>query len=179
MISAVTSVLTNFIGISWIMEPLQRETNLGIGKLPLLPLFLFRMLAWVIIVALLKSSATAVFVMNVSFNFSILYGKTNQLFETAMLSIVFPVTKFPTAEMSEETEIKVLFWLTMSGNVLLMTSMLVMYILYWIDGINPWCSTDNVLVPEEMLPQICFLMLTLFFLSTFNTIVFRALKKDR
>ena len=53
------------------------------------------MLAWVVVVASLKSSATAVFVMNVTFNFSILYGKTNQLFETAMLSIVFPVTKFP------------------------------------------------------------------------------------
>ena len=179
MISTVTSVLTNFISISWIMEPFQRETNCWIGKLPLLPLFLFRMLAWVIIVASLKSSATAVFVMNVTFNFSIIYGKTDQLFETAMLSVVFPVTKYPSAEISESTEKRVSFWLTMSGNILLMTSMVAIYILYWMDAMNPWCTTDNVVAHEEMLSHICFLMLTLFFTSTFTTIVFKTANRDR
>ena len=96
-----------------------------------------------------------------------------------MLSVVFPVTKFPSAEMSESTEKRVSFWLTLSGNILLMTSMFAIYILYWMDAMNPWCITDNVVAPEEMLSHICFLMLTLFFTSTFTTIVFKTANRDR
>ena len=150
-----------------------------VGKLPLLSLYLYRMLAWVVIVASLKSFASSVLIVIATVNIGILYGKTDELFETAMLSIVFPANKFPTKETSEHLASKVFFCLSFTGNVLLMVTLVAIFIIYWTDTMNPWCSADNVLVSENMLGHICQLIMVLFFTSTFTTIVLKVAKKDR
>ena len=167
------------LSLSWIMEPFQKQTSPLVGKLQLLPLFLFRMLAWVVIVVSLKSLASAVLFISVMVNFAILYGKSDQLFETAMLSILFPALKFPALEMSEQNKEKAFFWLSMTGNVVLMMSMAAILSLYLSDVMNPWCLTDQILVPEEMLAHICLLMVILFIASTFPISLAKYVEKPR
>ena len=175
----MASLASMVLSLSWTMEPLQRQTNRWIGKLPLLPLFLFRMLSWVVIAVALKSFGTAVLIVLAAINFGILHGKTDQLFESAMLSMLFPAVKFPTSKMPNHFTEKAFFWLTIAGNAVLMATMVAVYILYLKDVMNPWCLADHILVPEEMLAHICFSMLILFFTSTFPIFITKLVEKDR
>ena len=168
---------SNIANIVWITEPIQKQVNAMVGKMTILPLFMFRMLSWVVIVASLKSFASAVLIIIATVNFGILYGSTDQLFETAALSIIFPAFKFPTSELSEPVTLKLFFRLAFAGNVLLMVSLSAIYSLYLVDLMNPWCSFEHILVPEEMLNNLGLLILTLFFTSTIPAITFKLLKR--
>ena len=150
-----------------------------VGKLQILPLFLYRMLSWVVILASLKSFASAILIIMATINFGILFGSTNQLLETAALSIIFPAFKFPSSELPEPVTMNLFFRLAFAGNVLLMASLLAIYILYLVDVMNPWCSFEHILVPEEMLNNLGLVMLTLFFTSTIPAITFKLLKRKR
>ena len=179
IISTITSVTANIMNISWIMKPFQKHVKTWVVKLSVIPMFLFRMISWVVIVASLKSFASPVLIIMATVNMGILFGKSDQLFETAMLSIVFPAFKFPTTETPNHVALKVFFLLSIIGNVNLMASLVTVYFLNWTSVMNPWCSLDHVLVPEEMLTHVCLLMLTLFCSSTLTTIVLKVVKKPR
>ena len=179
IISTTTSVASNVVSIVWITEPIQKQVNAMVGKMTILPLFMFRMLSWVVIVASLKSFASAVLIIIATINFGILYGSTDQLFETAALSIIFPAFKFPSSDLAEALAMKLFCRLVFAGNVLLMVSLLAIYSLYLADVMNPWCSFEHILVPEEMLNNLGLVMLTLFFTSTIPAITFKLLKRKR
>ena len=179
IISTIASLLSNVTSIVWITEPIQKQMIGWVGKLQILPLFLYRMLSWVVILASLKSFASAILIIMATINFGILFGSTNQLLETAALSIIFPAFKFPSSELPEPVTMNLFFRLAFAGNVLLMASLLAIYILYLVDVMNPWCSFEHILVPEEMLNSLGFLMMALFFTSTIPAIVFQLVKKQR
>ena len=179
IISTIASLLSNVTSIVWITEPIQKQMIGWVGKLQILPLFLYRMLSWVVILASLKSFASAILIIMATINFGILFGSTNQLLETAALSIIFPAFKFPSSELPEPVTMNLFFRLAFAGNVLLMASLLAIYIVYWADLMNPWCSIEHLLVPEEIFDTLGFIILILFFTSTMPAILLPVMKRQR
>ena len=184
IISTVLAAISILISTRWIMEPIQVQTNKWIGSLPLLPLFLFRMLSWVIIITSLKSYALVVILIFEMMNYIILRNtlqkeQRNQIYELMVFSAVFPIYKYPMTESCEDGGMRVFFWLLVSGNVMLMASISIIFSLYWTDLLNPWCSSDQLLVPEEMSTHIFFLAASLFAAATLPVILINSIESKR
>jgi hypothetical protein len=61
IVSSVFSVIAIFVGSGWTVNSIQKETNLYVANLVFIPLFSYRMFAWMSIITLLHSFSLAVF----------------------------------------------------------------------------------------------------------------------
>ena len=98
IVSSILSIAGMITGALWITEPLENVTNGFAGKLAFLPLFFYRMLAWLTIITFLHSFSfivlSGLLILN---SVVLLLSQTNKLtvepIMQSMLSLVLPVTK--------------------------------------------------------------------------------------
>ncbi len=53
IVSSIFSVVSILFGSRWIVRPIKEQTNKYVAQLAFLPLFMYRMIAWLIIVSTL------------------------------------------------------------------------------------------------------------------------------
>jgi hypothetical protein len=86
----------------------------------------------------------------------------------SFLSLVIPVTNFPSGKLENKASLRLLFWLVVIGNIYLMSVLILIYSLYNFNLYNPWCteSINKLLVPEVLMDNIHFLVVALFASAT-------------
>lgn len=97
--STFYSVIGIFVGSLWTTEPIARETNSFVGKFTYLPIFLFRMLAWQIIIIMLVFFSIYIIACMLCVNWAVFFFSQEKLkLEPvcyACLSLVLPIHKLP------------------------------------------------------------------------------------
>jgi hypothetical protein len=185
IISCIVSVIGIFNGASWIVKPVAKETHGLVARLTFLPLFLFRMSSWLIIIIMLHSFSMFVLVGHVFFTLAVLFlAQRNLLVDPTnqtLLSMVFPVNKLPSSELKPEDAFRILFWLLVIGNVYFATVLGVIFVLYRFDFYNPWCSKSfsKLMIPEEVMTSFLCLTFTAFVSATLPFVVVYAIKQLR
>jgi hypothetical protein len=234
IVVSIISVVSIIQASPWTVKPIQEETNAIVAFLVFLPLFFYRMVAWMIIITLLHSFSLPVFAGLVLINMCIFYfaqepiddkpaveqqhedgsyeedppevesvekiqlkveeGETGQSkvqptkmgqFEVeplahSFLSIIFPVSLMPTSELNTNS-LKLLFWLVLIGNLTLFAVLTILFALYSYDKYNPWCSdvSNNLLLPESLMNNINFLLMSLLSFATLPVMVCFVVKRLR
>jgi len=142
--TTILSAIGILFGGLWIVQPIIDETNWWIGKLAFLPIFFYRMLAWQIIIITLESFSLLVCVVFLSINCLVLYLVQKKLtlepINSSCLAIVFPMYKLPSVNIEAKVSLKILFWLVLCGNFLLLSVYILIVLLHYFDLYNPWCS---------------------------------------
>jgi hypothetical protein len=234
IVVSIISVATIIQASPWTVKPIQEETNSIVAILVFLPLFFYRMVAWMIIITLLHSFSLPVFAGFALINISIFYfaqepiddkpavedqhedgsfemgppevesvekiqlkvkeGETGQSkvqptkmgqFEVeplahSFLSIIFPVSLMPTSKL-DNNSLKLLFLLVLIGNLTLFGVLTILFALYSYDIYNPWCSdvSGNLLLPESLMNNIHFLLMSLLSFATLPVMVCFVVKRLR
>jgi hypothetical protein len=184
----VTSIFSTFgilIGLYWTVKPVQEETNSLVGFLFLIPLFLFRMTSWMIIIAILDSFSLAVFagIVLVNLVIYILAQKPIRVepLTHSFLSLILPVPFLPSSKIENKDVLKLLFLLILIGNLTLIGVLALLFFLYNSDKYNPWCSNVNnkLQIPETMMDHSEYFILALFASATIPLAVCFFLKNLR
>jgi len=234
IVSSIFSIIAILLGSRWTVKSIQEETNALVAILVFIPLFFYRMVAWMIIITLLHSFSLPVFAGFVLINISIFYfaqepiddqpavehqdedgsfemgppevesvekiqlkvkeGETGQSkvqptkmgqFEVeplahSFLSIIFPVSLMPTSKLNNNS-LKLLFLLVVIGNLALFAVLAILFALYSYDKYNPWCSdvSNNLLLPERLMNNINFLLMSLLSFATLPVMVCFVVKRLR
>jgi len=234
IVVSIISVATIIQESPWTVKPIKEETNSIVAILVFVPLFFYRMVAWMIIITLLHSFSLPVFAGFVLINISIFYfaqepiddqpavehqdedgsfemgppevesvekiqlkvkeGETGQSkvqptkmgqFEVeplahSFLSIIFPVSLMPTSKL-DNNSLKLLFLLVLIGNLTLFGVLTILFALYSYDIYNPWCSdvSGNLLLPESLMNNINFLLMSLLSFATLPVMVCFVVKRLR
>ncbi len=181
IVSTAFALFNILYSINWTMAPIEKQTNKLIAMIAFIPLFLFRMMSWLLIIINLESFAIICIAFIAATNFLTLAVVQEELIveplEQTLLSLVFPVFKFPTVDLDDGTSLRILFWLSLSGNIGFSAIIAVLYIFYYLEINNPWCGTVKLLIPEEMfLHLLCligllsvFSLLPIIMIRVFNT----------
>jgi hypothetical protein len=144
IVSACLSATGILFGGLWIVQPIADHTHWLTGKLAFVPLFFYRMTAWIIILFTLESFSFVPFVTLISANFLVIWGLQEKLvlepLSSSCLSIVFPMFKLPSQDLDSEMSMKIFFWLIIGGNSLLLLVNIFIYLLYHYGAYNPWCN---------------------------------------
>jgi hypothetical protein len=182
----VTSLVSTFgilIGSCRTVKPVQEETNGLVGFLILIPLFLFRMTSWMIIIAILHSFSLAVFAGIVLLNIVIFILAQKPIrvepLTHSFLSLILPVPFLPSSKIENKDGLKLLFWLILIGNLTLIGVLALLFFLYNSDKYNPWCSNvnNNLQIPETMMDHSQYFILALFASATIPLVVCFLLQK--
>ncbi len=143
IVSSVFSVVAILFESSWTVNPIREETNAGIAMLVFIPLFFYRMVAWMVIITLLHSFSLVVFVGFALINIAIFFFLQDKIeiepLVHSFLSIIFPVSCLPTSDLNKNKSFKLLFWLVLIGNLALFGALTTLCLLYNYDVYNPWC----------------------------------------
>lgn len=181
IVTSLASVFGILIGSSWIFKPVQDETNRLVAYLVLIPLFLFRMASWIIIIATLHSFSIAVFAGLALLNLIIFMLAQNPLqvepLIHSILSLILPVPFLPLSKIGNKDGLKLLFWLVLMGNLSLIGVLALLFVLYNLDVYNPWCSNINKLqIPEALMNHSQYFVLVLFASATIPLVVFFSIR---
>jgi hypothetical protein len=192
IVSSIISVVTILFGSRWTVRPIQEETNAFVAYIVFLPLFIFRMLSWLAIITILHSFSLIAFTALAFINILIFVLAQDQLvvepLSHSLLSLIFPVSFFPSTRLSNKNGLKLLFWLTLIGNLTLLTVIASLFALYDVDLYNPWCSANNnnnndnnnkLLIPEQLMNSFHYPVIALFALATIPVGVSFAIKSIR
>jgi len=128
IVSSTCSIFGLLFGSLWIYEPVSSETNKLIGFLTFLPIFLFRLLGWQIIILTTVELSCVLIVAIIFINASILYSvQSHKLaiepLHSAALSMVLPMYKLPSTQIDQADSIKTLSLLVIFGNLLIVLSL--------------------------------------------------------
>ena len=184
IVSTCLSVIGVFIGALWIVEPIEKETNIIIGKLTFIPLFVYRMFIWLIILTVLQSFSIIAFISFVAINWlTLLFAQENldiEPFSHSLLSVIFPFSKLPSYQTSSDILMKNLFWMVFVGNSGLVVFHIIIYCLYYFNLYNPWKSKCNPLLLQEVVFQNINPLVVLIFISaTLPSIITHCLQVKR
>jgi hypothetical protein len=183
IVSSIFSVVAILFASRWTVKSIQEETNALVAILVFIPLFFYRMVAWMIIITLLHTFSIAVFGGFVLINilvFVFLQDSTeNGKFEAeplahSFLSIIFPVSLLPTSNFKNtNNSLKLLFWLVLIGNLTLFGVLTILFLLYTYDVYNPWCSdvSNKLLLPESLMSNIHYLIMSIMLFATIPAFV--------
>jgi hypothetical protein len=122
------------------------------------------MLLWLVLIIILEQFSIGLFAAMVTMNIFLIYFLQEELvvdpISYALLSVIFPVCKLPSASLEHEPALKLLFSLVLAGNIFLMSAFSVVYSLYYFDVYNPWCREDlsKLLFPEDWFSRSFFLV---------------------
>ncbi len=99
IVSSIFSIAGILVGALWVTEPLQNITNGTIAKLTFVPLFFYRLLAWLMIITFFHSFSFFALAGLVVLNTLVLfilenYKLTVELFFRSILSLAIPVTRY-------------------------------------------------------------------------------------
>jgi hypothetical protein len=188
IVSSIFSVIAILFGSRWTVNSIQEETNALVAILVFIPLFFYRMVAWMIIITFLHTFSLAVFGGFVLINilvFVFLQDSTeNGKFEAeplahSFLSIIFPVSLLPTSNFKNTyNSFKLLFWLVLIGNLTLFGVLTLLFFLYTYGVYNPWSSefSNKLLLPESLMNNIHYLLMSLLAFATVPVNVCFAIK---
>ena len=172
IVSSMVSGLSILFGSFWIVRPIQEETNGLIAFLVLLPIFMFRMSAWLIIIAIFHSFSLVAFALLTFLNLIVFLLAqitiTIDPLAHTFLSLILPVPFLPSSKVNTENGLKLLFFLGLIGNLALIGFLALIFSLYNFDIYNPWCSNvDNKLqLPEILMNHSQYVALSLFASAT-------------
>jgi hypothetical protein len=183
IVSSIFSVIAILFGSRWTVNSIQEETNALVAILVFIPLFFYRMVAWMIIITLLHTFSIAVFGGFVFINILVFVFLQDTIengqFEAeplahSFLSIIFPVSTLPTSKFkNSNNSLKLLFLLVLIGNLTLLGVLTVLFLLYKYNVYNPWCSevSNRMLLPESLVNNIYYLLMSIFSLATVPVMV--------
>jgi hypothetical protein len=175
VISSVFSVVAILFGSRWSVKPIQEETNAFVATLVFIPLFFYRMVAWMMIITLLHTFSLAVFAGFFLINILIFVFLQNPIevepLAHSFLSIIFPVSLLPSSNF--KNSFKLLCWLVCIGNLALLGLLLILIVLYHYDVYNPWCSesSNKLILPESLMNNMHTLLMSLWSVATLPVIV--------
>jgi hypothetical protein len=175
IVSSVVSVVAILFGSRWSVKPIQEETNAVVAILVFIPLFFYRMFAWMMIITLLHTFSLAVFVGFFLINILIFVFLQNPIeiepLPHSFMSIIFPVSLLPSSNF--KNSFKFLFWLVLIGNLALFGVLITLFVLYHYDVYNPWCSeaSNKLILSESLMNNIHYLMMSLWSVATIPVIV--------
>jgi hypothetical protein len=184
IVSSIFSIIAILFGSRWTVKSIQEVTNAYVAILVFIPLFFYRMVAWMIIITLLHTFSLAVFggfvLMNILVFVFLQDTTENGKFEAeplahSFLSIIFPVSLLPTSTFkTANNSLKLLSWLVLIGNLTLFGVLTILFVLYNYDIYNPWCNkevSNKLLVPESLMNNIHYLLMSLLSFATVPAIV--------
>ena len=123
MVSSIISIAGILFSASWTTKPIQNQTHVLVAFLAFLPLFLFRMLSWLLIITCLDLFSFIIIIGLLVLNWIVLILTQDRLhsepLKQSLLSLVFPVYELPTSNTDPTRGLKFLFCLTLSGNIYL------------------------------------------------------------
>ena len=170
VVSTVISIAAILSGATWTLEPIEKQTYSWIKTVAFLPLFLFRMSAWMIVIIFLDSFTVFVMGGTLLLNMLILFGSQDRIqvdpLQQSFMSFVFPVAKLPSTQMNDHFYLKLLNSLALGGNLYLNSVLLVLFSLYYNRMIDPWASSVKLQIPSHKLPNIFFAVNVLFIAAT-------------
>jgi hypothetical protein len=170
--TTILSAIGILLGGLWIVQPIVDKTNWWTGKLSFLPIFFYRMIAWQIIIITLESFSVIVCLVFISINCLVLYLAQKKLtlepISSSCLAIVFPMYKLPSINIEAKVSLKILFWLIVCGNSLLLFVYISILLLHYFDLYNPWCSgrSEWHLFSEDFFTKSTLSMVILFLSAT-------------
>jgi hypothetical protein len=187
IVSSVFSVFAILFGSCWTVKSIQEETNSFVSIMVFIPLFIYRMVAWLIIITLLHTFSLAVFAGIIFINILVFVFIQDPIevepLAHSFLSIIFPVTILPTLTFKNENNnsLKILLWLVLFGNLTLFGVLAFLFVLYNYDVYNPWCSeaSNKLLLPESLMFHIHYLLMSILSLATIPVVISFGLKKLR
>jgi hypothetical protein len=191
IVSSIFSIIAILVGSRWTVKSIQEETNALVAILVFIPLFFYRMVAWMIIITLLHTFSLAVlggFVLINILVFVFLQDPIeNGKFEAeplahSFLSIIFPVSLLPTSTFkNSKNSFKLLFWLVLIGNLTLFGVLTILFVLYNYDIYNPWCAelSNKLLLPESLMNNMHYLMMAILSFATVPVMVCFAITSFR
>jgi hypothetical protein len=156
----------------WIVKPVADEGNWLTGNFVFFPIFIYRMVAWQIIIITLEIISFLAIAILVFANFLVICFVQSQItlepISSACLSIVFPMYKLPSQNIEYKLSFKVLFALLLVGNFFLGFAYAFIFLLYVFDLYNPWCiaGPERYLFTEEFFQNSINPMIILFIFST-------------
>jgi hypothetical protein len=184
IVSSIFSIIAILFGSRWTVKSIQEETNAFVAIFVFIPLFFYRMVAWMIIITLLHTFSLAVFGGFVLINMLVFVFLQDPIengkFEAeplahSFLSIVFPVSVLPTSNVKNtNNSLKLLFWLVLIGNMTLFGVLTILFALYNYDVYNPWCNKEvstKLLLPESVMNNMHYLMMSILSFATVPVLV--------
>jgi hypothetical protein len=173
IVSSIFSVFAILFGSRWTVKSIQEETTAYVAILVFIPLFFYRMVAWMIIITLLHTFSLVVFAGFVSINIVIFVFFQDPIevepLSHSFLSIVFPVSLLPTSNFNNKNNSsKLLFCLVLIGNLTLFGVITILFALYNYDVYNPWCSqvSNKLILPESLMSNIHFVLMSIVSFAT-------------
>jgi hypothetical protein len=192
IVSSIFSIIAILLGSRWTVKSIQEETNAYVAICVFIPLFFYRMVAWMIIITLLHTFSLAVFGGFVLINILVFVFLQDPIengkFEAeplahSFLSIIFPVSLLPTSNFKNtNNSLKLLFWLVLIGNLTLFGVLTILFGLYNYDVYNPWCNKEapaKLLLPESLMNNMHYLMMSILLFATVPVMVCFATKSFR
>ncbi len=177
IVSSIFSVVAILFGSRWTVQPIQEETNALVSLIVFIPLFFYRMVAWMIIITLLHTFSLVVFAVFVVINILIFVFLQDPIqvepLAHSFLSIIYPVSLLPLSKLDNYKTLKLLCWLVLIGNLTLFGVLTVLFVLYNYDFYNPWCSkfSNKLLIPEMLMNNIHYLIISIMVFATIPVIV--------
>ena len=171
IVSTCLSVIGILFGAKWIVKPVEKETNSIIGKFTFIPIFFFRMLVWLLILTILNSFSVIAFVCFAASNWMILLCAQDNLdidpVNHSVMSLIFPVSKLPSSKLDSKFSMKLLFWMVLKGNSMLLLFYITLFCLYNFNLYNPWTRYNNrLLIAEEVFGNCIAMVIALFVAAT-------------
>ena len=191
IVSSIFSIIAILFGSRWTVKSIQKETNALVAILVFIPLFFYRMVAWMIIITLLHTFSLAVFGGFVLINILVFVFLQDPIengkFEAeplahSFLSIIFPVSLLPTSNFKNtKNSLKLLFWMVLIGNLTLFGVLTILFVLYNYDVYNPWCSkvSNKLILPESLMNNMHYLMMAILSFATVPVMVCFAITSFR
>ena len=191
IVSSIFSIIAILFGSRWTVKSIQEETNALVAILVFIPLFFYRMVAWMIIITFLHTFSLAVFGGFVLINILVFVFLQDPIengkFEAeplahSFLSIIFPVSLLPTSTFKNtKNSLKLLLWLVLIGNLALFGVLALLFVLYNYDVYNPWCSevSNKLLLPESLMNNMHYLMMAILSFATVPVMVCFAITSFR
>ena len=148
------------------------------GFLICLPVCIFRLLSWLLIMVTLVDLSLVVvglaFIMNAAILFFV--QKDRLILEpltSSLLSLVLPLYRIPSAEVDQTIAWKALWSLTLSGNALLMIVLSLIFGFHRAGKFNPWTPGDDswpILLEEDWFHVLFWTLLAIFLAATLPTL---------
>jgi len=137
-----------FTPFRWIFRPLFNKAGSLVGHLICIPICIFRLLSWQIIIVTLVEISFAVVAVALALNIIILlYVQEDWLIleplSSSLLSLVLPLYQIPSAEVDQTIAWRALAGMTLSGNALLMIVMSIIFGLNKAGLFSPWTPEDD------------------------------------
>jgi hypothetical protein len=183
IVSSIFSIIAILLGSRWTVQSIQEEANAYVAICVFIPLFFYRMVAWMIIITLLHTFSLAVFGGFVLINILVFVFLQDPIengkFEAeplahSFLSIIFPVSLLPTSNFKNtNNSLKLLVWLVLIGNLTLFGVLTILFLLFNYDVYNPWCSevSKKLLLPESLMNNMHYLLMSILSFATVPVLV--------